>query len=561
MTIDRPRNFIHVLAVVLAALAVAAPVAAREASFLPEGSSFIGYEVQIPMRDGTQLAADVYVPKGGGGPFPVILIQTPYNKANQRIWFAADVSNRFGSLFDDTNYAFVVVDWRGRFASAEAAKPGAQAGSGQDGFDTVAWVAGQKFSSGKIGGWGSSALGGAQLKTAAEHPPNLTCIAPSVMPLNLTYETFFPGGVLWEEFVLMLGRLGFGDLHTALTRQPVKNEAWKVIAATTYIKPEDIQVPVLMVGGWYDLYTDGMVDAFKALRAHGGGLAREHTTLVMGPWLHSGLDQERQGDLEYPNAVGYASSTTNAFFDHWLRGLDNGFDDRPAMHYYQMGAEEWRSSDTWPPEEATDTSLYLISGGGLGRDKPTADVAPSTYRFDPANPAPTVGSAVLNPSLKQGPYNQAFANAFRQDVLVFHSPVLEEDLAIAGPVKARLFVSSDRPDTDFTAILVDVYPDRRQMLVAEGIQRMRFREGTDKEVFMEPGTVYEVTVEIGSTAITFPKGHRVGVIISSSSSPKYDVNLNDGGPMYTDGDGLVATNSVWHDADHPSALIVPVIQD
>ncbi len=558
MTTHRPRRF--TLAFIVVLLAVAAPVAAREASFLPEESAFVGYEVQIPMRDGAELAADVYVPKGGGA-FPVILIQTPYNKANQRIWFAADVSSRWGSLFDNTNYAFVVVDWRGRFASAAAAKPGVQGGSGQDGFDTVAWVAAQEFCNGKIGGWGSSALGGAQLKTAAEHPPDLTCIAPSVMPLNLGYETFFPGGVLWEEFVKMLGRLGFGDLYSALVQQPVRNQVWQTIEATTYIKPEDIQVPVLMIGGWYDLYTDGMVDAFRKLRAHGGDAARAHTTLVMGPWLHSGLDQERQGDLEYPGAVGYYSSTTSAFFDHWLRGLDNGFDSTPAFHYYQMGAEEWRYTDTWPPENSADTSFYLQPGGGLARTAPAADVAPSSYRFNPANPSPTVGGAVLDPSLKQGPYNQAFANAFRQDVLVFHSPVLEDELAIAGDVRAELFVSSDRPDTDFTAILVDVYPDRRQMFVAEGILRMRFREGTDKEVFMEPGTVYGATVDIGNTAITFPKGHRIGVILSSSSSPKYNVNLNDGGPMYAGGEGLVAINSVYHDADHPSALVLPVVRE
>jgi putative CocE/NonD family hydrolase len=225
-----------------------------------------------------------------------------------------------------------------------------------------------------------------------------------------------------------------------------------------------------------------------------------------------------------------------------------------------MGSEEWRYTNTWPPEGTTDTPFFLQPDRSLATSTPAAGAPPSSFRFDPANPAPTVGSAVLNPSLKQGPYSQAFANAFRQDTLIFHSPVLEEDLEIAGQVRAELFVSSDRPDTDFTAILVDVYPDRRQMWVRDGILRMRFREGTDKEVFMEPGTVYPATVEIGHTAITFLKGHRIGVIISSSNSPKYNVNLNDGGPMYTDGDGLVAINNVHHDADHPSALILPVVE-
>jgi len=540
-------------------LAVAAPLAAREASFLPDESPFLGFEMKIPMRDGSHLVGDVYIPKGKDGPFPVILIQTPYNKANQRPAFAGG-GDRWGGLFSNTGYAFVVVDWRGRFASREAATPGVQGGNGRDGFDTVAWIAAQDFSSGKIGGWGSSALGGAQYKTAALAPPNLTCIAPAVMPLNLTYETFFPGGVIWAEFVKMLGRLGW-NLYDQLIQQPVKNQTWKMIEATTYIKPEQIRIPVLMVGGWYDLYTDQMIDTFWQLRSSGGDAAREHTTLIMGPWLHSGLDQERQGELDYPGAMGYSAPRTVAFFDHFLRGIDNGFDASPPVHYYQMGAERWRTSDSWPPHGATETPMYLQPGGGLAPTPPGAGVDPDSYTFDPANPAPTVGGANLDASLKQGPWSQRFANAFRQDVLAYQTPVLERELTIAGEVRAELFVSSDRPDTDFTAILVDVWPDGRQMLVREGILRMRFREGVDREVFMEPGTVYPATIEIGNTALTFTKGHRVGVIISSSSAPRYDVNLNDGGPMYTGGEGLVATNSVHHDADHPSALVLPVVKE
>jgi predicted acyl esterase len=557
MTVDRFRKLTSFSAVVVIAVAFAFPLGAREASFLPDDSPFVGYEMKIPMRDGTHLVGDVYVPKAGGGPFPVILIQTPYNKANQRPAFA-DGGDRWGGLFSNTDYAFVVVDWRGRFASRDAAKPRVQGGGGQDGFDTVAWIAEQEFSNGKIGGWGSSALGGAQFKTAALNPPNLTCIAPAVVPLNMTYETFFPGGVIWEEFVKMLGRLGW-NLYDQLIQQPVKNQTWQMIEASTYIKPSQIQVPVLMVGGWYDLYTDEMIDNYHRLRAEGGDAARAHTTLIMGPWLHSGLDQERQGELDYPGAVGYSAPQTIAFFDHFLRGVDNGFDTQPSFHYYQMGTEEWRTTNSWPPKEAAAaTPFYLQPGGGLSTDTAAADAAPDRFTFNPANPAPTVGSANLNTSLKQGPWSQAFANAFRQDVLVYLTPVLEQDLTIAGEVRAKLFVSSDRPDTDFTAILVDVHPDRRQMLVREGILRMRFREGTDKEVLMESGTVYQATVEIGNTAITFPKGHRVGVIVSSSSSPRYDVNLNDGGPMYTGGKGQIAINTVHHDEEHPSALILPV---
>jgi putative CocE/NonD family hydrolase len=489
----------------------------------------------------------------------VILVQTPYNKANLRPRFTAETGQLRSSALGNTNYAFVVVDWRGRWASAGAAKPGAAGGGGQDGFDTVAWVADQEFCNGKIGGWGGSAVGAVQFNTAAQRPPNLTCIAPAVIGLpGIAYEGYFKGGVLNTERVTTLGWL-FEDIYDQIIEHPMKDETWRMLESTTAVKPQDINIPVLMVSGWYDLNPDGIVDSFIRLRKHGGEATRANTTLIMGPWLHSRLDRERQGELDYPGAVGYSTAKTIEFFEHFLRGVDNGYDGTPAVHYYQMGSEEWRFSDTWPPEKTSDTSFYIQPDGTLAPAPPAADSTPSSFRFDPSKPLPTVGGANLNPSLREGPQDQAFANSFRKDVLVFQSPVLEEDLAIAGHVRAELFVSSDRPDTDFTAILVDVYPDRRQMLVHEGILRMRFREGVDREVLMEPGTVYPATVDIGHTALTLLKGHRVGVVISSSNSPRYDVNLNDGGPMYTGGEGLIATNSVYHDADHPSALILPVV--
>jgi hypothetical protein len=223
-----------------------------------------------------------------------------------------------------------------------------------------------------------------------------------------------------------------------------------------------------------------------------------------------------------------------------------------------MGAEEWRESEDWPPEGVRDRPFYLGPGGTLGEEPPPEGAAPARLVFDPAHPAPTVGGHVLTASLRPGPQDQRAEVESRADALVYSTPPLEAPLEVAGKARVRIFAGSDGPDTDFTALLTDVSPDGRSMLVTEGIQRMRFREGADREVFMTPGETYEATIELTHTAITFLPGHRVRLVISSSNHPKYAVNRNDGGPMYGEGEGRIAANFVRQDGAGPSALILPV---
>lgn len=510
------------------------------------------------MRDGQSLAADIYLPKSGGK-HPVVLIQTPYNKTPMRSWWQGEGRWGANSLFTDPNYAFVVIDWRGKFASQSAQVPGKQPNIGQDGFDAIAWIVKQEWSNGKVATWGLSALGRVQYETARENPPNLVCAVPIVMPLNLDYETYFPGGVLWEEFALMLSRIGFGPaIRDNLAARAVKNEAWQM-AAATFVKGEDIRAPMLFIGGWYDIYADGVISAFETVRAKGGSAARAHSRLIIGPWVH-GIDQAKNGQLEFPAAHLFGMKKARAFMDHWVRGVQNGFDKSEApITYFQMGANEWRTTEAWPPKGSREQEYYLGGDKTLSTQAPTGATAPLTFRYDPSNPAPTVGGQVLTPELQPGPADQREKVESRSDVLVFSTPALEKDLEIAGKVKVKLFVSSDRTDTDFTAILTDVHPDGRSILVTEGVRRMRFRNTTSKEELMKPGEVYPVTIELNNTALTFLKGHRARLIISSSNYPKYAINLNDGGPMYRKGDGLVATNSVYAGKQHPSALVLPVV--
>jgi predicted acyl esterase len=536
------------------ALAALAPLAAQD-RIVPSDSGFDGYAVTIPMRDGKSIAADLYRPRGARR-YPAVLIQTPYNKSLMRPWWAGVGQYGKDSLFTDTRYAFVVTDRRGRYGSKAALVDGPeQSFLGKDGFDTIAWIARQDWSNGKVATWGASALAQAEYETARENPPALVCAVPIVMPLQLDYNIYFPGGVLWNEFANMLGKLGW-NVYGMLTARPIRDESW---AATrkNLVHGSDIRVPMLFIGGWFDTYTDGVLSAFDQVRKQGRDVSRTGSRLIMGPWVHR-TDQLRNGELEFPNAVNYGMKRAQAFIGHWLRG-EPSKDTEPPITYYQMGAEEWRTSSVWPLAGVEERAYYLRENHKLALKAPDAKSANVSFRYDPANPVPTVGGHVLDPLLPAGPQDQRKKVESRADVLAFSTPALEEDLPVTGRIRVKLYVSSDRTDTDFTATLTDVYPDNRSLLVTEGIQRMRFRNGASKEELIKPGEILPVTIRLTNSAITFRKGHKVRVLISSSNYPKYVPNRNDGGPMYgKEGGGVVATNSVYFDAGHPSALMLPV---
>jgi predicted acyl esterase len=535
------------------ALSVLAPLTAQD-RIVPSDSGFDGFSTTVPMRDGKALAADVYRPLRAGR-YPVVLIQTPYNKSLMRPWWAGVGQYGMDSLFTDTRYAFVVTDLRGRYASksAKVDSPG-QSSLGRDGFDTIAWITKQDWSNGKVATWGAAALANAQYETARESPPALVCAVPIVMPLQFDYNTYFHGGVLWQEFANMLGKLGW-NIYGMLTAHPMKDESWETIRKEL-VQAKDIRIPMLFIGGWFDTYTDGVLAAFDQIRKQGRDAARTGSRLIMGPWVHR-TDQVRNGELDYPNAELYGMKRTRAFFGRWLRG-EQAKDSEPPITYYQMGAGEWRTTSVWPPAGMEERPYYLHDDRKLALKPPGALSAHVSFRYDPANPVPTVGGHVLDPLLPAGPQDQRKTVESRPDVLSFSTPALEEDLPLTGRVKVKVYVSSDRTDTDFTATLTDVYPDGRSMLVTEGIQRMRFRNGANKEDFLKPGEICPITIRLTHTAITFRKGHKVRVLISSSNYPKYAPNLNDGGPMYGKQAGVVAKNSVYFDATHPSALLLPV---
>jgi putative CocE/NonD family hydrolase len=280
--------------------------------------------------------------------------------------------------------------------------------------------------------------------------------------------------------------------------------------------------------------------------------------LIIAPIGHGSMNE-----LKYPESAGQLPRCADnlAWFDAMLKGKDNGVAAEKPVHYYVMGdptdkaapGNVWRAVDTWPPS-ANETAYYLHSTGKLTTDPP-AESGSRSYKYDPANPVATIGGAELGANI--GPRDQRSVES-RSDVLIFNSDVIEVPLEVTGRITARLFVSSDCPDTDFTVKLTDVYPDGRSMLVTDGITRARFRESFEKEKLLEPGQVVEVAVDLWSTSLVFNKGHRLRIAISSSNSPRFDPNPNTGHGFRADQEQRVATNTLYFSKEQPSRIVLPI---
>ena len=510
--------------------------------------------ITIPVRDGKTLAADLYTSDTTIAR-PVILIQTPYNKNFYRRSVGLP-PQAGGSPFpyDSAHYNYVTMDWRGRFGSKSAQVPGYDLGL--DGYDAIEWIAAQPWCNGKVGTWGPSALGMIQYLTARHHPPHLVCCVPIVKDFKTKYSDYFYGGDLRLEHVTTLERLGFVSLDLVKSH-PTKDLTWQFVESNSDF-PEKFAVPMFVIGGWFDHFPDDVLRSFEDLRARSDAAVRDRHRLLFGPWTHSKVGKKEQGELVFPDADRYPDGEVLRFFDYYLRGVANGFDQTPYVRYYQMGVNEWRTTDDWPSMAKSADTLYLLSGGVLSASRPTAIAPPDTVVYDPRDPSPSHGAARFNPfdpSVKAGPLDIRDAVESRSDVLIFTTPVLTRDVEITGPVTVELFVSSNREDTDVAVRLCDVYPDGRSIILTDGIRRLRFRLSYRTGELLTPGQVYPVRVELQNLGMTFLKGHRIRVVISSSDYPRFDINLNNGDSLYTAGDTLVADNLFYHDSRLPSRVI------
>ncbi|MBI4557732.1 MAG: CocE/NonD family hydrolase [Candidatus Hydrogenedentes bacterium] len=511
--------------------------------------------VMVPTRDGTKLATDYYVPATGGPTFPVIMSRTVYGRGGKGM-------QDLGRAFNERGIAFVSQDSRGRGNSEGTDPCFADDGWGerQDGVDSVRWIRSQPWSNGKIGTWGGSALGITQVLLAGAEP-SISAQSIVVACSSLYGQLSYQGGVfrkaLCEGWLTLQNSKHIIDLWHS---HPTYDEFWKGL--NSELRAQQVTAPGFHVGGWFDLFNQGTINNFVCRQYHGGEGARGNQKLVMGAWVH-GIKQEI-GDLKLRDNFNFKlSEYERRFMDYWLKGEQNGIMDEPAVHYYTLGdctdpnapGNEWRTAQDWPPLPINETPYYLTEAGSLTTEPLTADSKQVTFTYDPADPCPTHGGQNL--LLPAGPFDQRKVSGHK-DVLKFATPSLDQPLEITGAVRVELFVSSDAADTDFIAKLVDIYPDGREILMLDNIQRVKFRNGFEKAAPLPPGEVGKITIDLWSISLIFNTGHQVGLQVSSSNYPRFEKNPNTGEDLPREGNLEVAHNSVHLDKTHPSALILPV---
>lgn len=514
--------------------------------------------IMIPMRDGKELPTDLYLPNPEARHLPCILLRSPAGRSSH--WKGFGAMAKLG-------YVVAIQDTRSFTDTTGKTLPYISDGWGklQDGYDTVEWLAKSPYTNGNIGSCGSSAVGITQLLMAPAAPPSLKCQYISVAASSLYHHAIFPGGQLLKNQAE--GWLGFYACDTGVlsyvSSQPFYNDFWRKLNSNAVA--DRVRVPAIHYGGWYDTFIQGTIDAFIARQEQGGDGARGHQKLVIGPWSHWWPKSIQLGDFEVPLAGRNPSIdiSPQRWFDHYLKGVDNGVDKIPAVIYYVMGPFDgepssgnvWRTADSWPIS-AKATSFYLTPQGKLQMAPPLEEGVLS-YRYDPHNPIPTLGGNNL--FLEAGPKNQRPIEN-RQDILVFTSGPLKEEMEVTGALSARLYVSSDQDDTDIVVRLCDVYPDGRSILIADNAYRLGVMHHEHMQKAENRERPVEVKISLSSTSLVFAKGHKIRVSISSSNYPRFEKNLNVGLVGSCSGHYNIAKNSLYLGKDFPSQIILPLVE-
>jgi predicted acyl esterase len=513
----------------------------------------------IPMRDGKKLSAYLYVPPDKG-PWPAAFEQ---RYADLRGAGTRKAAARIAAA----GYVVAMVNFRGTCQS-EGTWVGYRAlgwGELRDGFDTCEWLAKQPWCTGKVGTFGSSQGGFAQNFLAVGRPPHLACQYMVDTGLSLFQEGYRIGGLTRPERFKAMDKVcrdpaDNRKLMEEWVRHPTYDDYWKAEDCSLHFDKMD--VPCFTIGSWYDFMNQGSIASFRGRQHQGGPNSRGRQQLAIGPWLHGRLNKTNKvGDLVYPvNATWPEEEHMVRWFDHWLKGKDTGVEKDPAVRYYVMGAvgEEgapgnvWREAADWPPA-STPTPLYLRADGKLSTSVPTVEASSTSYKSDPLRPMEIPGTAF--PGAKDArPFEK------QAEVRTFTTETLAKPVEWTGRVRAELFVSSTARDTDFLVRVSDVYPDGRSILIVDYPLRARYREGFDREVFMEPGKVYKVAYDVGWLSQVFNAGHRVRVTVASTGAPLYEPNPQTGKPLTIEfpRDAVAATNTIHHDRTHASRILAPV---
>jgi putative CocE/NonD family hydrolase len=558
-------------------------------------------DVSAKMRDGVTLRADIYRPDAEGK-FPVLLQRTPYNKSS---W-----SMNFAYLAATRGYIVVIQDVRGRYTSEGDWYPFIH--EAEDGYDTVEWVAALPYSNGKVGMFGGSYVGATQMLAATAHPPHLAGICPVDTASNYHDGWTYQGGAFEQWFdeswasalaqdtlnrsVQKSTNARIGEDVLPLTTYPLFNlpAAGVVNASTPSLAPyfldwlthpayddywkrlnledhyPDIRVPALHIAAWYDIFLGGSLRNFAGLKARAATEeARNGQCLLVTIGGHAGGGR-KIGDLDFgPEAAKYEEDDpTLRWYDFLFKGMQNDFATGMPVTIFVMGSNQWRQEDDWPLARAKTTKYFLHSQGSANSSRGNGSLSTSApasepadkFTYDPGKPVPTTGGPLCCDAvhLAPGPKDQRAVEE-RDDVLSYSTPPLEHDLEVTGPVRLEIFASSSAVDTDFTAKLVDVYPDGSAINITEGILRAKYRDSQETPTLLTPGKVYSLAIDLWATSNVFRAGHRIRLEISSSNFPRFDRNLNTGESAATSAKWASATNTILHDAAHPSALLLPVV--
>jgi len=571
------------------------------------------YNVAIMMRDGTTTYADVFRPDAAGKA-PALLSRTPYDKSAP--------ANRTGTLDAIrgamNGYAVVVQDVRGRYSSDGVFYTFVN--EIDDGYDSVEWVASQPWCDGNVGMFGVSYVGATQWLTAKSQAPSLKAIVPGVTASDYHEGWAWQGGAFELGFNLSWAMGGLtaanwtnisrrlhlhdDDLERLIVAKdnltdsyrhlpmadmphlqgelapyyydwlahPEYDDYWKSLSIEE--SHSDITVPAFNFGGWHDIFLGGTIRNFTRMREQGAtNAARDGQRLLIGPWVHGGSPTNVAGSYNFGTRAAAASIDLQGqmlrFYDHWLKGEDNGVPDDAPVRIFVMGENVWRSENEWPLSRANIVNFYLHSSGDanslrgngrLSQETPNGEEEPDVYVYNPLNPVPTSGGGLCCDVgfMAAGVYDQRPIEA-RDDVLVYSTPPLEHDVEVTGPISVTLFASSSAFDTDFTAKLVDVEPNGYARNLTDGIIRGRYRFNRQPASLLQPGSVYEFTIDLWATSNLFKQGHCIRLDISSSNYPRFDRNTNTGEAIGSDAEHVSALQHVFHTGEYPSHVKLPLI--
>jgi putative CocE/NonD family hydrolase len=542
----------------------------------------IDFNQRVGMRDAVELSADIYRPAAEGR-FPVILSRTPYNKSGGS---TLNIARYFASR----GYVYVAMDVRGRGDSDGKFVP--YTNDGRDGYDAIEWCAKQPWSTGKVATIGGSYNGRIQWLTALEQPPHLAAMISMVTPSDPFVEwptgLPIPMGISWYHFtagrVLQnMEAVDWAKVHEHLPLETMDeasgrpNQHWKEMFDHARLdewweplryqnKFDRVKVPVLHISGWYDDEQVGTPLNFIGMTSKGATPeVRRQQKLLMGPWPHAINSTSKLGEVDFGStAVIDLNGYWLRWFDYWLKNIDNGIMSEPMVRIFVMGENRWTDEKEWPIAGTQWVKYYLHSRGranSLFGDGMLSTVEPASepedaYSYDPARAVPFITS----PSFAQigGPDDYRSIER-RDDVLVYTSDPVVEDVKVCGPIRARLHAASSARDTDFMAKLLDVWPDGFAQRLTDGMVRARFRDGMERPTLIEPGRIYAYDVDLWNTCQVFKKGHRIRVEIASSAFPKYDRNPNTGEALGRTTRVQVARQTIYHDREHPSHIVLPIV--